>query len=146
MIMGAKVIRVAHHARPAARVRLFHSPHTLRLDSCKCSCSRHRWRMLQPRVSALEWFFSTLGLRSGHRHHCSTVDGVKGCCKNGRTCGGNHDEAPVCQKSGYLRCAKETFCCRKPALFSPTIPVLCVSIPSRSFSLPGSDSSCWIPV
>jgi hypothetical protein len=39
------------------------------------------------------------------------VNGVKGCCKNGRSCNGVKDEALVCSMTGYVRCPKESFCC-----------------------------------
>lgn len=58
------------------------------------------------------------------RYHCDDVNGVKGCCKNGRTCGGTRDDAKPCASVGYVRCPKENFCCRRPfPLHHPSLPL-----------------------
>lgn len=90
------------------------SPPFSRPECSECSCSRFRWRVLQPRVSPFTWFTFASGSPFYLSTYCVDSNGVKGCCKNGRTCNnGVKDEAPVCALRGYVRCPGESFCCRK---------------------------------
>lgn len=56
-------------------------------------------------------FFVMSNLRLVPSWHCDVVNGVKGCCRNGRDCG---TDDGVCTTSGYVHCEGENFCCRKP--------------------------------
>lgn len=72
------------------------------------------------------------------RWYCDVVNGVKGCCRNGRDCG---DAGGVCITQGYVPCPGETFCCRKP--FPLAIPVLRILTPLFFYFLPAADYQCY---
>jgi len=51
-------------------------------------------------------------------YHCDVVNGVKGCCRDGRSCSS-------CTSTGYSPCPGENFCCRRPLpLYNPCLPHL----------------------
>jgi hypothetical protein len=52
--------------------------------------------------------------------YCDVVKGVRGCCKNGKTCGTDNDNA-VCTNAGYVPCTGENFCCREYILPCPPL-------------------------
>lgn len=104
-----KGTRVAHPARLAARVRLL----LVSQDYFDIHIPRFRRRVLQPWVSTSRKFFVIPASRASSSWYCDVVNGVKGCCKTGKTCGTDNDNA-VCTNTGYVPCTGENFCCREP--------------------------------
>ena len=104
-----KGTRVAHPARLAARVRLSLADQYY----FDVYTPRFRWRMLQPWVSTSRWFFIVPASCMSSSWYCDVVNGVRGCCRNGKTCGTDSDNV-VCTTAGYVPCTGLNFCCREP--------------------------------
>lgn len=101
--------RVAHPAKLAAKVRLLLASQ----DYFHVHVPRFRWRVLQSWVSTSRKFFVMPASCVYSSWYCDVVNGVKGCCKTGRTCGTDNDNV-VCTNTGYVPCTGENFCCREP--------------------------------
>jgi len=79
--------------------------------------------VLQFWARRLTRFRVTHDSRLAPRWYCDVVNGVKGCCRNGRTCESDNEDA-VCTNDGYVPCTGGNFCCRKHFKVPLQIPAL----------------------